>query len=117
MEMQKLWIISNFFPNIINDVEVKGTPIFEWVHTSVPKYKAEYVLKVNQALIQILGNFVYPERELMVSRLLLEEHNQDINLYFPWLKHFAHPSVVQFIDDASDPFVVPQTEFQKKKDK
>lgn len=101
MEEKEVWILGEFYPKVVNDVEVKRVPVFEWVQISVPNHKVDYLSNVNNSLISIFGNFIYPEREILISRLLLEEHNNNIVLYFPWLTKFAHPNVAQFIDLAS----------------
>lgn len=96
--MYNIWIISNYYPKIVNGKEEKTTPIFEWTCMDIPKYKIEYVYKINQSLEKIFTNFIYPEREIIISRLLLEEFNNNIILYFPWLIKFANPSVSNFIN-------------------
>lgn len=94
----KIWIISNYYPKIVNETEVKTTPIFEWSYIDIPENKIEYIYYINQTLIKIFANFVYPERESLISRILLEEFNNNIISYYPWLTHFATPSVSKFIN-------------------
>ena len=97
---EKIWIINNYHPKIIDDIEIKTTPIFEWKYIDVPKFKVEYICLINETLRKIFANFVYPEREVLISRLLLEEFNNNIIFYYPWLKNFAHPTVSEFIDQS-----------------
>lgn len=96
--MNKIWIISNYHPKIVNEEEIKTIPIFEWKYIDVPEFKIEYIYLINQTLRKIFANFVYPEREVLISRLLLEEFNNNIIFYYPWLTNFANPSVSEFIN-------------------
>lgn len=94
----KMWIISNYYPKIVNGEEIKTTPVFEWMYIDIPEFKIEYIHLINQTLKKIFANFIYPEREVLISRLLLEEFNNNIIFYYPWLINFANPSVSKFIN-------------------
>ena len=94
----KIWIISNCYPKIVNGEEIKTTPIFEWMYIDIPEFKIEYIYSINQTLKKIFANSIYPEREVLISRLLLEEFNNNIIFYYPWLTNFADPSVSEFIN-------------------
>ena len=75
----KMWVISNYYPKIEDGVEIKTNPIFEWTCMEVPDFKVRYISMINLTLGAIFTNFVYPEREKLISRLLLEEFNNNIN--------------------------------------
>ena len=34
----KIWIISNYYPKIVNEEEVKTNPVFEWTYIDISKF-------------------------------------------------------------------------------
>lgn len=53
----KIWIISNYYPKIVNGEEIKITPIFEWMYIDIPEFKIEYIYSINQTLKKNICKF------------------------------------------------------------
>lgn len=78
-----------------------GLNWFIWNQITIPEEKESFIYRINNTIPDFFG-LKEEERAKAIDFLLLVEHNNGINQYFPFLKDYASEEVRNFVHMASD---------------
>lgn len=88
-----MWVIQRYYG------ERNGRPWFVYKYISVPKNKEKYVLFMNKIIPRL---FRLPEemRSAIIGYIVLMNHNNGVNQYFPHLKDYTINGIAEFVNMA-----------------
>lgn len=95
METIKMCAIQEYYGQSDN-----GYNWFVWSSITIPEEKEYFIYRMNYT-IPALFELSEDERTNAIDFLILVEHNNGINQYFPFLKEYASREVQEFIRKAN----------------
>lgn len=91
MEMIEVYAIQKYYGR-----DNRGNNWFIFDIITVPMHKYRNVCLMNK-IIPLLFKLPEEQRKIMIDNIILSNHNNGINQYFPFLKDYASESVSNFV--------------------
>lgn len=92
MQMIEIYTIQNYYGKTSD-----GTNWFIWGKITVPKNKEYHIHQLNQ-IIPIIFQLPIKERMQLIDGIVLGDHNNGINQYYPFLRNYGSKAISEFVD-------------------